>query len=191
VSHQALLLQMAVAKEWGFENYKKLDHLTVGLGQMDAVAAMSSPGHEVTTDFPTPPFLYIEREMPGVRTILTMKEILNGERGTIGTAVASSKFRAANPVIYKAMLEAIKEAMEIIAKDKERAVDGYIAATGDKKTARRLLMTAASDPDAEFTMTPRSMKAFAEFMFKVGRTKRNPDTWQEMFYDEVKNLPGT
>ena len=80
VSHQALLLQMAAAKEWGFENYKKLDYLTVGLGQMDAVAAMLSPGHEVTTDFPTPPFLYIEREQPGIRTILTMKEILRRER---------------------------------------------------------------------------------------------------------------
>jgi len=191
VSHQALLLQMAAAKEWGFDNHKKLDYLTVGLGQMDAVVAMMSPGHEVTTDFPTPPFLYIEREQPGIRTILTMKEILNGEKGTIGTAVASSKFRTANPVIYKALMEAIKEAMDIIAKDKERAVDGYIGATGDKKTARRLLLTAASDPDADFTMTPRSMKTFADFMFKSGRIKRNPENWQEMFYDEVKDLPGS
>ena len=191
VSHQALLLQMAAAKEWGFENYKKLDHLTVGLGQMDAVAAMLSPGHEVTSDFPTPPFLYIEREQPGIRTILTMKEILGGEKGTIGTAVASSKFRSSNPVVYKAMLAAVKEAMDIIAKDKERAVDGYIGATGDKKTARRLLLQAASDPDAEFTMTPRGMKSFADFMFKIGRIKQSPATWQEMFYSEATELPGS
>src|SRR5262245_21579793 len=79
VSHQALLLQMASAKEWGFENHKKLDPLTVSLRQMDAVAAMMSPGHEVTSDFCTPPFLYIEREQPGIRTVLTMKEILDGE----------------------------------------------------------------------------------------------------------------
>jgi hypothetical protein len=30
--------------------------------------------------------------------------------------------------------------MDIIGKDKEPAVDGYIGASGDKKTARRLLM---------------------------------------------------
>lgn len=191
VSHQALLLQMASAKEWGFENHKKLDHLTVGLGQLDAVAAMMSPGHEVTSDFCTPPFLYIEREQPGIRTVLTMKEILDGEKGTIGTAVASSKFRSASPVVYKALVEAIKEAMDIIAKDKERAIDGYIGATGDKKTQRRLLMQAATDPDAEFTMAPHSMKAYADFMFKTGRIKRNPENWQEMFYDEVKDLPGS
>jgi NitT/TauT family transport system substrate-binding protein len=191
VSHQALLLQMASAKEWGFENHKKLDGLTVGLGQMDAVAAMLSPGHEVTSDFCTPPFLYIEREQPGIRTVLTMKEILNGENGTIGTAVASSKFRTANPVVYKALVEAVKDAMDIIAKDKERAVDGYIGATGDKKTARRLLMQAATDPDAEFTMTPRGMKSFADFMFKIGRIKQSPANWQEMFYTEASALPGS
>jgi NitT/TauT family transport system substrate-binding protein len=190
VSHQALLLQMAAAKEWGFENYKKLDHLTVSLGQMDAVAAMLS-GHEVTTDFPTPPFLYIEREQPGIRTILTLKEILGGEKGTIGTAVASSKFRSSNPVIYKALLAAIKEAMEIIEKDKERAIDGYIRATGDKKTARHLLLQAATDPDAEFTMTPRSMMSYADFMFKTGRIKQNPASWQDLFFSEAAELPGS
>ena len=40
--------------------------------------------------------------------------------------------------------------MEIIAKNKERAVDGYIGATGDKKTARELLLQAAT------TRTPSS-----------------------------------
>ena len=191
VSFQAMLLQMAAAKEWGFENHKKLDYLTVGLGQMDAVAAMMSPGHEVTSDFPTPPFLYIEQEQPGIRQILAMKEILGGEKGTIGTAVTSTKFRAANPVVYKALLAATKEAMEIINTDKGRAVDGYIGATGDKKTSRELLLKAASDPDAEFTMTPRAMKSYADFMFRTGRIKQNPANWQEMFFSEAAELPGS
>ena len=47
VSFNATLLQMAAAKHWGMANYAKLDHLTVGLGQMDAVAAMMSPQSEV------------------------------------------------------------------------------------------------------------------------------------------------
>jgi NitT/TauT family transport system substrate-binding protein len=89
------------------------------------------------------------------------------------------------------LVEAIKEAMDIIAKDKDRAVDGYIGATGAKKTARRLLMQAATDPDAEFTMTPRGMKSFADFMFKIGRIKQNPAKWQDMFYSEASDLPGS
>jgi len=139
VSFQAMLLQMAAAKEWGIENYKKLDHLTVGLGQMDAVAAMMQPSHEVNSDFATPPFLYVEREMPGVRPILTMKQIL-GENGTIGTAATTMKFRSSKPELYAALRSSLKEAMEIIAADKGRAVDAYIAATGDRKTTREMLL---------------------------------------------------
>jgi NitT/TauT family transport system substrate-binding protein len=190
VSFQAMLLQMAAAKEWGNDSYKKLDHLTVGLGQMDAVAAMAQPNHEVNSDFATPPFLYIEREMPGVRPVITMKEIL-GENGTIGTAATTTRFREGKPELYKVLLAALKEAMQIIASDKGRAVDGYIGATGDKKTSREMLLRIANDPDVEFTMTPRAMKSYAEFMYKTGTIKRLPDKWSDLFFGETGALSGS
>jgi NitT/TauT family transport system substrate-binding protein len=190
VSFQAMLLQMAAAKEWGNDNYKKLDPLTVGLGQMDAVAAMAQPNHEVNSDFATPPFLYIEREMPGVRPILTMKEIL-GENGTIGTAATTTRFRETKPELYKVLRAAIAEAMQIIATDKARAVEGYIGATGDRKTTREMLLRIANDPDVEFTMTPRAMKVYADFMFKTGSIKRVPERWSELFFSEAIELNGS
>lgn len=190
VSFQAMLLEMAAAKEWGPENYNKLDPLTVSLGQMDAVAAMAQPNHEVNSDFATPPFLYIERDMPGVRPILTMKEIL-GENGTIGTAATTTRFHDGKPELYKVLLAALKDAMEIIASDKERAVNGYIAATGDKKTSREMLLKIANDPDVEFTMTPRAMKSYADFMFKAGTVKRRLDKWSDLFFDETAALNGS
>ena len=190
VSFQAMLLQMAAAKEWGTDSSKKLDHLTVGLGQMDAVAAMAQPNHEVNSDFATPPFLYIEREMPGVRPIITMKEIL-GENGTIGTAATTTRFREGKPELYKVLLAALQEAMQIIASDKGRAVDGYIGATGDRKTARDMLLRIANDPDVEFTMTPRAMKSYAEFMYKTGTIKRLPDKWSDLFFGETGTLNGS
>jgi len=185
-----MLLQMASAKEWGTDNYKKLDHLTVGLGQMDAVAAMAQPNHEVNSDFATPPFLYIEQEIPGVRPILTMKEIL-GENGTIGTAATTTRFRAAKPELYKVLRAGIKEAMEIIATDKARAVEAYAGATGDRKTPREMLLKIANDKDAEFTMTPRAMKVYADFMYKTGSIKRLPETWSELFFTEAAELNGS
>jgi NitT/TauT family transport system substrate-binding protein len=190
VSFQAMLLQMAAAKEWGTENYKKLDPLTVGLGQMDAVAAMAQPTHEVNADFATPPFLYIERGMPGIRPIITMKEIL-GENGTIGTAATTTRFRTTKPELYKILHAALAEAMGIIAADKERAVDGYLGATGDRKTSRDMLLKIANDPDVEFTMTPRAMKSYADFMFKTGSIKRQPESWKELFFSETAQLNGS
>lgn len=190
VSFQAMLLQMAAAKEWGAENYKKLDHLTVGLGQMDAVAAMMQPTHEVNSDFATPPFLYIEQQQPGIRSILTMKEIL-GENGTIGTAATTTRFRTTRPELYAVLRAALKDAMDIIAADKNRAVDGYVGATGDTKTAREMLLKIANDPDVEFTMTPRAMKTYAEFMYRSGTIKRLPESWSELFFQEAAGLNGS
>jgi NitT/TauT family transport system substrate-binding protein len=190
VSFQAMLLQMASAKEWGNDNYKKLDHLTVGLGQMDAVAAMAQPNHEVSSDFATPPFLYIEQEMPGVRAILTMKEIL-GENGTIGTAATTTRFRESKPELYKVLRAGIKEAMDIIATDKTRAIEAYAGATGDRKTTREMLLKIANDKDTEFTMTPRAMKVYADFMYKTGSIKRRPETWSELFFSEAAELNGS
>src|SRR5262249_24343621 len=47
-SYVAVVLQMAAAQQFGFENYAKLDHLTVGLPHPDALAAMLSGKTEIT-----------------------------------------------------------------------------------------------------------------------------------------------
>ena len=103
----------------------------------------------------------------------------------------TTRFRTQKPELYKVLHAALKEAMEIIAADKGRAVDGYINATGDKKTAREMLLKIANDPDVEFTMTPRAMKFYAEFMYRNGAIKRLPDTWSELFFPETASLNGS
>jgi NitT/TauT family transport system substrate-binding protein len=54
---QAILLQMAAAKAFGPENYAKLDHLTIGMPNPEAAAALIS-GAGVSADFNVPPFSY-------------------------------------------------------------------------------------------------------------------------------------
>src|SRR5215468_8286582 len=44
VSVQAMMLQMAAAKEWGQANYAKLDPITVGMSPPDATVALLSEG---------------------------------------------------------------------------------------------------------------------------------------------------
>ncbi|TMH54609.1 MAG: ABC transporter substrate-binding protein, partial [Betaproteobacteria bacterium] len=76
VSTQALLLQMAAAKEFGEQNYAKLDPLTVSLPHPDAMTALLSGGGTITAHFSSPPFQYQEVGRPGIRTILSNYEIL-------------------------------------------------------------------------------------------------------------------
>jgi hypothetical protein len=40
-------------------------------------------------------------------------------------------------------------------------------------------------------MTPRAMKSYADFMFKTGSIKRQPENWKELFFIETAALNGS
>jgi NitT/TauT family transport system substrate-binding protein len=190
ISFQATLLQIAAAKAFGKENAKKLDHIAVSLGQWDAVAAMLSPISEVTSDFCTPPFQYIELEQPGIHRVLSTHDIL-GTPGTIATAAAAAKFRAENPKLYKVFFDTLGETMDIIRNEKARAAEAYTVIASDKKTSPELLMKILNDPASEFTLTPKSMKQYADFMHETGTLKATIDSWKDLFFPEVHGLSGS
>jgi len=47
------------------------------------------------------------------------------------------------------------------------------------------------DPQIEFTLTPKNTMKTAEFMYKVGTVKIKPASWQDMFFPNVHNRPGS
>ena len=47
------------------------------------------------------------------------------------------------------------------------------------------------DPGSSFNMTPSNVMTFAKFMAKQGIIKVAPVSWQDMFFPEVQNLPGS
>src|SRR5476651_700485 len=51
VSSQAICLQMAAAKEWGFENYAKLDAFTINRPHPDAAVSVMSKATEVNSHY--------------------------------------------------------------------------------------------------------------------------------------------
>src|ERR1700674_386414 len=56
MSNQALFLEMGAAKEFGEENYEKLDALTVTMPHPDALAAMLSHTGGIPAHFSSPPY---------------------------------------------------------------------------------------------------------------------------------------
>jgi NitT/TauT family transport system substrate-binding protein len=190
LSFQATLLQMAAAKEFGKQNFNKLDHLAVSLGQWDAVAAMLSPVSEINNDFCTPPFQYVELENPGIRRVISTHEIL-GTRGTIATAATPAKFYNDNPKLYRVFFDTMKQTMDIIRNEKDRAADAYLAVAADKKTSRELVMKILNDPESEFTLTPKSMQQYADFMHETGTLSKKPGSWKDLFFPEVHELSGS
>ena len=67
-----------------------------------------------------PPFQYQQLEQPGIHTVLNSFDVMGGSH-SFTVAWTSAKFRDKNPVLYKALIAALKEATDIVNKDKKAA----------------------------------------------------------------------
>jgi NitT/TauT family transport system substrate-binding protein len=189
VSIQAVTLQMAAAQAFGPANYAKLDPLTVAMSHPDGMIALLGGQSEVDAHFTGPPFSELEAQKPGIHTVLSSYDVLGGK--TTSTMVwCTSKFRHDNPKAFAAILAAIKEATGIINADKRAAAELYLRMTGAKQSVDSLVAILA-DPDIEYTLTPQKVKQYADFMQQVGSIKVKPDSWKDMFFPEIYDLPGS
>jgi NitT/TauT family transport system substrate-binding protein len=183
VAMQAIILQMAAAKEWGDAKYNALDHLTVSMSHPDATAAMLGGQSEITANFSSAPFQYRQMKNPNIHRILTSTELFD-EPLSFNVIAATSKFRAENPKLYAAFLAALKEATDFINADKRKGAEIYLKVSGDKSTVDDLLEVLA-DPAIIYNTKLGGIGAFVNFMAKVGTLKNPPADWREMFFPEA------
>jgi len=187
ISTQALLLEMAVAKEWGDSNYEKLDSLTVSMPHPDAMTALLSGG--ITAHFSSPPFQYQEKAKPGLHAVISNYDILGGP-ATFNVVWTTSKFHDANPKAYGAFVAALEEATKLIVKDKRAAAEIYKRMSGTTESLDELVKQ-LSDPQVEFTLTPHRTMKTAEFMHKIGRIAKKPSDWKELYFSNVHGGSGS
>ena len=50
-------------------------------------------------------------------------------------------------------------------------------------------MTGA-DPDIRFTTTPENVMRYAEFMHEIGSIDNLPQSWRDLFFPEIHDVPG-
>ncbi|HTL76585.1 MAG TPA: hypothetical protein VL654_09695 [Casimicrobiaceae bacterium] len=74
----------------------------------------------------------------------------------------------------------------------------------DKRAAAQLYVTEAkskepvddvcrmlTDPEIEFTLTPRQVGSCAQFMYEDGLIKHRSASWKDLFFDAIHRLPGS
>jgi NitT/TauT family transport system substrate-binding protein len=189
VSVQAMMLQMAAAKQWGQANFAKLDPLTVGMSPPDATVALLSDAAGITSVFGVPPFQSQQLEKEGIRTVLNSYEVFGGPH-TFTLAWTSSQFRDKNPALYKALVAAFEEATQMLNKDVKPAAQYWIDNVKSKLSVEKVAEI-ASGPQVKWTMVPENTMQYAEFMHAVGSIKAMPATWKDLFFPEVHGLPGS
>jgi NitT/TauT family transport system substrate-binding protein len=189
VSVQAMMLQMAAAKQWGRASYARLDPLTVGMSPPDATVALLGETADVTSVFSVPPFQQQQLEKPGIHTVLNSYEVFGGQH-TFTVAWTSSQFRDKNPALYKALIAAFQEATDMLQKDVRPAAQYWIDDVKSRLSLDKVTEIAAG-PQVKWTMVPESTMQYAEFMHATGAIKIAPASWQELFFPELHGLPGS
>lgn len=189
VSLQAMVLQMAASKEWGEDDFARLDKLTVSMKHPDAMVALLSRKSEITAHFTAPPFMFQELESPGVRLLINSADVLGAHNFNV--IYASSRFREQNPALYQAYLAALDDAMDRINADKRAATQLYMKVTSTKADQFELMHKIVTDPRVEFTSTPSGLMKFAEFMHRVGTLSRQPASWKELCFPEAAAKAGS
>jgi NitT/TauT family transport system substrate-binding protein len=187
-SVQTIYLQMAAAKEWGIENYKKLDPLMLNLNHPDGLTALLS-GTEVTAQFTSPPYQYYALEKPGIHVILNSYDVMGGPN-TFLMVWASNKFREANPKTYKSVLAALKDATDSINADKRRAAEIYVKEGGSVEQVDKIIKM-MTDPQVSYTLAPERVLPYAQFMYRIGSLKNRPNSWKDLFFPEIHDLSGS
>jgi NitT/TauT family transport system substrate-binding protein len=144
---------------------------------------------EINSHFASSPFYYYELAKPDIHRVLHSYEVV-GAKHTNGVLVASKRFYDANPKTCAAVLAAFNEANAFIKANPRQAAEIYLAATKDKEPLDSLEKM-VTDPDVEYTTTPVNVMAFVEFMHKVGRIKKRPESWKDLFFADAHALNGS
>jgi NitT/TauT family transport system substrate-binding protein len=189
VSVQAIMLQMAAAKAYGEKEFAKLDVQTVSLSPPDATIALMGGKSEINAAFSVPPFQYQQLEQPGVHTVLNSFDVMGGSH-SFTVAWTSAKFRDKNPVLYKALIAALREATDIVNKDK-RAASALWIEDSKSKLPPDMVAKIVAGPQVRWTIVPEATMKFADFMASVGTLKVKAASWKDYFFPEVYDLNGS
>lgn len=182
VSIQAVVLQMAAAKAFGLKNYNKLNRYTVAMKHPDAMAALLS-GTEINAHFANSPFQEQELEHSNIHRVLSSYEVL-GEPGTLNSVYTTKKFHDNNPKTYRAVLNALQEAVKIINQDKAAAAKIYVQ-DAKSKLKPEFVQKILENPDFIVTTEPHGIMKYAEFMHRVRTLKNMPKSWKDIYFPEI------
>ncbi|MEV9593777.1 ABC transporter substrate-binding protein [Aliarcobacter butzleri] len=184
VSVQSLVLQMAVAKEFGIKEYDKFDNFTVSLKHPDAYLAVTTGSTEVNGHIGLEPFSTLELENPNVHQVFNSFDILGGAH-TTNLIWTSEDFYKNNPKLSKIIVEALNEANKFIKENEDEAIKLYLSTTKSNESPE-IIAKVLKNTTVYDTKPKANITQFSDFLYDIGAIKQKPKDWKELFFDAVK-----
>jgi NitT/TauT family transport system substrate-binding protein len=188
ISFNAMMLEMAAEKLWNDPH--RLDHLTVGLGHADAVAALSAGygSATVTAHIGVQPFTDRGLKLPGAHVVADSREVFGGPLTQV-TLLASKQTRDRNPTLFKAVANALEQSIKQCNADKRAAAVLWKKAQNASESVDELFAL-LNDPGFEFTSQPHRIAYFAAFLNRIGTLKSEVTDWKQVFWETAYDQQG-
>ena len=189
VTDQAITLQMAAAKEWGWDQRFRLDPFTVSISNPDGMAMILSGASEVKNHFTIIPFSEIEKESGKTHLVMSSADYLSPD-ATGAMMYASARFHDANPKLYAAVAAAFEEAFGLIAQDPGGAAEIYVGHEPQKRETAWIERMIRDPKLITYSSTPRGTRQHADFMYAIGTLKNKPESWKDLFWENMHGKDG-
>ncbi|MEI9888689.1 MAG: ABC transporter substrate-binding protein [Rhizomicrobium sp.] len=185
-SGQAVVLQMASKALCG--DASRNDRYTVSMGHPDGYNALMSG--LISAHMTSPPFAAAEltNGKGKVRRVLNSNDVLRS-KASIVLLITSNAFRAANPVAYRAVREALEEGEAFVRKHPGQAAAIYKKAEKSRESEADIVRQITS-PEVAFDTTPQGLGRFAAFMNEIG-TIKGKYNWQQLSLPELRSRKGS
>ncbi len=190
VTDQAIILEMAAAKEWGWDARFRLDPLMVSMSNPDGVLALMGGLSQVRSHATIIPFSTTELESGKAHLVMNSADIT--EPGDTSVVVyASAQFHDPNPKLYAATAQALEQAINWINANPHEAAAMYLAREPQKHDVSWIEAMVRDPKQIRYTATPRGMQAHADFMHAVGTLKNRATSWTDLFWENVHAKDGS
>jgi NitT/TauT family transport system substrate-binding protein len=188
ISFNAMMLEMAAEKLWNDPH--RLDHLTVGLGHADAVAALSAGygSATVTAHIAVQPFTDRGLKLPGAHVVADSREVFGGPLTQV-SLLATKQTRDKNPTLFKAVGNALETSIKMCNADRDAAAALWKKAQNASENINEL-RALLDDPGFEFTSQPHRIAYFAAFLKRIGSMKTEVSSWKELFWETAYDQQG-
>jgi NitT/TauT family transport system substrate-binding protein len=180
----SMVIQMAAAKEYGWDQRNHYDQMTVAMGNNEALAAMLSGRMEIKSHMTILPHSTMELNSGKVRVILNSKELLGAPYTTVAS-FTTERFKKENPTVYAAVVAGLQEAIDFINAHPREAAEAFVKKEKFTGTTDELVeMIQGKTPDElSFNSTPNTTKLFTDFMHKSGTLRNLPASWKDIWFE--------
>ncbi|MGC1778655.1 MAG: hypothetical protein WBB34_11955 [Xanthobacteraceae bacterium] len=189
ISSYAIMMQMAAAQRYGWDQRNKFDPLSVQLGFAETMAALLSGGTEIKSTVIVPPYDAELLESGKAHEVLSLDDVLGGH-GTLNVFSTTESFHTQSPKAYAATKAALIEAMQFINQHPRAAAEIYLKREPSKHDIGWIVNMLNNKKLVDFTPDPYRFGKLAAFLHKSGVLDSEPASWRDLFFDQAAGLDG-